>query len=136
MDDLDPSQFDSLVKVQGLLSSARDFRHLMMLANLSEVFDHPEEFVLSKVPHLNFEGLGGPRAKERVQSCHLSHIQAASKARTQEPSEEMAGGDVGDAFMFIPPPSRESLPTRLKRPRYLELETMSELRQRVPTQRP
>ena len=41
----------------------------------------------------------------------------------------MVGGDIGDDFPFIPPPSRESLPTRLKRPRYLEPK-------RAPTQRP
>ena len=45
MDDLDPSQFDSLVKVLSLPSSTRDFRNLLTLTNLKEVFDHPEEFV-------------------------------------------------------------------------------------------
>ena len=104
-----------------------------MLENLREVFDHLKEFVLPKVPHLNFESPGGARAKERVQSRLLFRIQAASEARTQEASKEMAGDDIGDDFPFIPPPSRESLPTRLKRPRYLEPETMFGLWQRAPT---
>ena len=47
----------------------------------------------------------------------------------------MVGSDVGDDFPFIPPPSRESLPTRMKRLRYLEPDTMFKLRQRVATQR-
>ena len=72
-----------------------------MPTNLREVFDHPEEFVLPKVPHLNFEGSGGTQAKEWFQSRLLTHIQAMSKARTQEASEEMAGGDVDDDFPFI-----------------------------------
>ena len=75
-----------------------------MPANLREVFDHPKEFILSKVPHLNFEGPRGAQAKERVQSRLLSRIQAMSEARTQEASKEMARGDVGDDFSFIPPP--------------------------------
>ena len=105
MDDLDSSQFDSLVKVLSLPSSARDLRHLLMPANLREVFDHPKEFILSKAPHLNFEGSRGAQTKKRVQSRLLSRIQAMSKARTQKASEEMAKGDVGDDFPFIPPPS-------------------------------
>ena len=68
-----------------------------MLANLREVFDHPEEFVLSKVPLLNFESSGDARVKERVQSRLLFGI--------QEVFEEMVGGDVGDEFSFIPTPS-------------------------------
>ena len=63
VDDLSPSQFDSLVKVLSLLSSARDFRHLLMPANLREIFDHPKEFVLPKVPRLNFESLGAPEQR-------------------------------------------------------------------------
>ena len=59
MDDLDPSHFDSLVKVLSLSSSTRDFRYLLTLANLREVFDHPEEFVLQNDMHLNFKGPGG-----------------------------------------------------------------------------
>ena len=82
MDDLDTSQFDSLVKVLSLLSFTRDFRHFLTLANLKEVFDHPEEFILSKVPHLYFEDSGGAQAKERVQSRLLSHIQATFEAQT------------------------------------------------------
>ena len=121
VDDLSPSQFDSLVKVLSLLSFVRDFRHLMTPTNLREVFDHPKEFVVPKVLRLNFESLGDVGAKVRVQSCLLSLIQAAF--------EEL----VGDEFPFIPPPSRESLPTWLKRPRYLEAETTYALRQRVPT---
>ena len=49
MDDLDSSQFDSLVKVQSLSSFARDFGHLLAPTNLKEVFDHLEGFVLPKV---------------------------------------------------------------------------------------
>ena len=47
----------------------------------------------------------------------------------------MAGGDVGEAYLFVAPPTRESLPTRLKRQRDLEADTMSELRQQAPNQR-
>ena len=43
------SQFDSLVKVLSLLSSVRDFKHLLIVENLWDVFDHLEEFVLPKV---------------------------------------------------------------------------------------
>ena len=74
MDDLDQSQFDSLVKVLSLSSSARDVRCLLAPINLREVFDHLEEFVLPKVLHLNFEGPGGTRVMERVQRCLLSRI--------------------------------------------------------------
>ena len=66
MDDLDLSQFDSLMKVMSLPREARDFKYLMMPANLKEVFDHLEEFVLPKVLDLNFEGPRGARAKEWV----------------------------------------------------------------------
>ena len=103
MDHLDLSQFDSLVKVLSLPSSAKDFRHLLTPTNLKEVFDHLEEFVLLKVPYLNFEDLRGTREKEWVQSCLLSHIQATSEARTQEASEVMDGGEFVDDFPFIPP---------------------------------
>ena len=127
VDDLSPSQFDSLVKVLSLPSSTRDFRHFLTSANLQEVFDHPEDFILLKVLRLNFESSRDTPAKEQVHNCLLSRI--------QEASEEMAGGDVGDEFLFIPSPPQESLLTRLKRPRYLEAETTSELQQRVPTQR-
>ena len=109
MDDLDPSQFDSLVKVLSLPSFTRDFIHFLTPANLKEVFYHLEEFVLSKVSHLNFEDSGGARAKKRVHSRLLSYIQVASEAQTQEAPEEMARGDVGDGFSFIPSPSQESL---------------------------
>ena len=47
---------------------------------------------------LNFGSSEDARAKEWVQSRLLSRI--------QEVSEEMAGGDVGDEFLFIPPPSQ------------------------------
>ena len=83
-----------------------------MPVNLLQVFDHPKEFVLPKVPLLNFESSRDARGKERIQICLLSQIQEVSK--------EMVGGNIGDEFPFIPPPSSESSPTRLKRPRYLE----------------
>ena len=82
VDDLNLSQFDSLVRVLSLLSSTRDFRHLLMPTNLREVFDHPQEFVLSNVPYLNFESLVGARAKERVQSWLLSYFQEVFEAQT------------------------------------------------------
>ena len=93
VDVLSSSQFDSLVKVLSLLSSAQDFRHLLKLVNLREVFDHPKEFVLLKIPHLNFESSGDARAKERVQSHLLSFIHEAFVAQIQEVIEEMVVGD-------------------------------------------
>ena len=68
VDDLSPTQFDTLVKVLSSLSTKRDFKHLLKPANLQDVFDLPKEFILPKVPHLNFEGPGSARAKERVLS--------------------------------------------------------------------
>ena len=50
IEDLSQAQFDLLVKVLSLLSSVRDFRHLLMPSNLREVFDHVAKFILSKVP--------------------------------------------------------------------------------------
>ena len=82
MDNVDPSQSDSLVKVLSLPSSARDLRHLLTPTNLREVFDHPKEFILPKVPYLNFEGSRSARAKEWVQRCLLSRIQVAFEALT------------------------------------------------------
>ena len=66
VDDLSLAQFDLLVKVLGLPSFVKDFRYLLMPSNLWEVFDHPEEFILPKVPRLNFEGSRDTQAKERV----------------------------------------------------------------------
>ena len=63
MDDLDLSQFDLLVKVLSLPSSMRDFRHLLIPVNHREVFDHHKEFVLPKVLHLYFKGLGEPEQR-------------------------------------------------------------------------
>ena len=123
VDDLSPTQFDLLIKVLSLPSTKRNFRHLLTLSNFWEIFDHPKEFILSKFPRLNFEGSGDARAKERVQSRLLTRIKEASK--------EMAGGDIGDEFPLVAPPSRESLLTRLNRPRELEVDTMSELQQRA-----
>ena len=62
------------------------------------MFNLPEEFILPKVPHLNFKGLSGDRSKERV----LSHL----FDRIKEASGEMSGGDVGDTFPLPPSPSR------------------------------
>ena len=49
IDDLSLAQFDSLVKVLSLLSTERDFRHLLTPSNLLKVFDHLVELILSKV---------------------------------------------------------------------------------------
>ena len=43
----------------------------------------------------------------------------------------MEGGDIGDKFLFIPHPSRELMPTWLKRLRYLEADTTYELQQQA-----
>ena len=64
VDDLSLAQFNSLVKVLSFQSVERDFRHLLMLSNLQEVFDFKEEFIPLIVSHLNFEGSGGSRVKE------------------------------------------------------------------------
>ena len=53
VDDLDPSQFDSPMRVLSLSSSTKDFKHLLTPVNLKEVFDYPEEFVFPKALHLN-----------------------------------------------------------------------------------
>ena len=45
------------------------------------------------------------------------------------------GGDLGDSYPFVAPPYRDSLSTRLKRPRELETDTMLKLSQRAPSQR-
>ena len=58
VENLSPAQVDALVKVLSLPDAKRDLRNLLMLANLHEVFDLPEEFILPKVPYLNFEGSG------------------------------------------------------------------------------
>ena len=128
VDDLSSAQFDSLVKVLSLPSTKRDFRHLLTPSNLREVFDHPEEFILPKVPRLNFEGSRNARVRERVQGRLLTRIKEASK--------EMTGGDLGDEYPFVAPPSRESLSTHLKRLRELETDSISELQQQAASQRP
>ena len=61
------------------------------------MFDHPEEFV---VLLLNFYGSGEAPTRERVLSCLLTRI--------KEASEEIVGGDVGDAFPLVPPPCHKS----------------------------
>ena len=126
MDDLSLSQFDLLVKVLSLSSFAWDFRHLLTPANLREAFDHPNEFVLLKVPHLNFDGSRDTRVWERIQSRLLSHIHVAF--------EEMSGGDIGDAFSLPPSPSCD-LQARLNRPRELEGSGVSKLRERAVCQK-
>ena len=50
-----------------------------MPPNLREVFDYLDEFILSQVLRLIFEGSGDTRAKERVQSHLLTRIKEASK---------------------------------------------------------
>ena len=54
--------------------------------------------------------------------------------RIKEAFEEIAGGDLSDAFPFIAPPSRISLSSLSKRPREGEADTLTELRQRVHNQ--
>ena len=49
IDGLSLAQFDSLVKLLSLLSTERDFRHLLTRSNLWEVFDHPVELIIPKV---------------------------------------------------------------------------------------
>ena len=93
VDDLSPAQFDLLVKVLSRPSNERDFKHLLTPSKLWEVFYHPKEFILPKVSRLNFKGLRDVRAKERVQNRLL--------VRTKEASEEMARGDLSDAFPFV-----------------------------------
>ena len=90
------------------------------------MFDLPEEFILSKVPHLNFEGSGSARAKEQVLSHLLDQI--------KEAFEEMLGGDAGNAFLLPSPPHRAPQ-ARLKRPRELEADGVAELRQQAAHQR-
>ena len=97
VNDLSPAQFDLLVNVLSHPSNERDFRHLLTLSNLQEVFDHPKEFILPKVPRSNFEGSGDLRSKEQVQNRLLTHI--------KEAFEEMAGGDLSVAFPVVAPPS-------------------------------
>ena len=82
----------------------QDFKHLLMPANLQDVFDHSEEFVLPKVSYLNFEGSRDARDKEQVQSCLLSRIQGAFETHIQEVFEEMSRGEASDAFSLRPPP--------------------------------
>ena len=119
VDNLSPTQFDTLVKVLSSPSAERDFKHLLTPANLQELFDLPEEFILPTVPHLNFEGSGGARAKEQVLSRLLNRIKEASKA--------MSGGDASDAFSLPPPPIRAPQ-AQMKRLRELEADGMAELR--------
>ena len=84
------------MKVLSSLRFERDFKHLLTPANLQEVFNLLEEFILSKVPHLNFKRSGGARAKGWALSRLLY--------RMKEASEEMSGGDASDAFLLPPPP--------------------------------
>ena len=126
VDDLNSSQFDLLVKVLTLPSFAWEFRHLLTLTNLQEVFDHLEEFILPKVLYLNFEGSGDTQAKEWVQSRRLSRIQVVSEAQIQEAFEEMSEGDVDDVFS-LPLPARHDPQARLKRLWKLEVDGVSEL---------
>ena len=107
------------MKVLSSPSLERDFRHLLIPTNLKEVFDFPEEFILPKVPHLNFEGSGCVRAKEWV----MNHLLGSTK----EASEEMLGGDVGSAFPLLPPPCCAPH-ARLKRLRELEVDGVAKLR--------
>ena len=71
IDDLSPAQFDLLVKVLSRLINERDFRYFLTPSNLQEVFDHLEEFILPKVPRLNFEGSG--RSTQRTGSKSSSY---------------------------------------------------------------
>ena len=111
-----------------LLNTERDSIRLLTPKNLWEVFDHKEEFILSKVPRLIFEGLGDAQAREQVQSRLLTQI--------KEASEEISGGDFRENYPFVAPPPPESLPTRMKRSMELEADTMSKLCQRAANKRP
>ena len=83
----------------------------MTLSNLQEVFDQVEEFILPKVLRLNFRGSGDARAKKKgVQNHLLAPIKEAS-------AEEIVGDDLGDAYPFVVPPSKPSLPPKTKKTR-------------------
>ena len=118
VNDLSPTQCESLVKVLSSPSAERDFKHLLTPSNLQEVFDHPEEFILPQVPHLNFKGSSGAQAKERALSRLLSQIKESS---------EMLRSDASDAFP-LPLPLRRTPQARLKRPRELETDGVVDLR--------
>ena len=66
MDNLDPAQFDLLVRVLSRSSLKRDFNFLLPRMNIKEVIDNLEEFLPQKVPRLNFMGSGDARAREWV----------------------------------------------------------------------
>ena len=72
MDDLSDTQFGALAKVLSLLSSARDFKYMLTLSNLQEVFVEPKDFVIPSVPRLHFESTGNAHAKEHVLNRLLS----------------------------------------------------------------
>ena len=74
VNDISQAQFDSLVKVLSRLSIKRDVRYLLMPPNLQEVFNHLEDFILLKVPQLNFQGLGDARAREKVKVVFLPEL--------------------------------------------------------------
>ena len=74
MDDLSDSQFSALARVLSLPSLERDFELLLSPSNLQVVFAEPEDFIISSVPRLDFEGPGNARAKERVLSRFLTCI--------------------------------------------------------------
>ena len=73
VDDLGPSQFDSLVKILSLPSSAKDYRFLLTLTNLWEVFDQPEEFTIPKVLYFNFKISGYTRARSVSNQPFVPH---------------------------------------------------------------
>ena len=91
-----------------------------MPSNFLGIFDHLEEFILSKVPRLNFGGSGDTRAKEMVQNRLLHCIKEAFV-------NEMVEDDLGDSFPLVIPPSRPSLPPESKRPREGDSKSMAEL---------
>ena len=101
MDNLSANQFRALARVFNLLRSERDFKLLLSPSNLQAVFAEPEDFVISSVPCLHFEGPGNARAKEHVLSRLLTSI--TTKVETLEfgKTESMA---VGDDFPIPSPP--------------------------------
>ena len=110
VDDLSPSQFESLVKVLSLPSSEKNFSFLLTPANLQVVFDQPEEFFVPTVLRFNFEGLGSARAREHVLHRLIARDEEVYDALK---TEAMA---IGDDFPILPPPRCEPQGPR-KRPR-------------------
>ena len=63
MDDLGANQFSALAIVLSLLSSTRNFKHLLSPSNLQMVFAEAGDFVILTMHCLYFERLGNARSK-------------------------------------------------------------------------